>query len=232
MFHHKKHLFFDLDHTLWDYDTNCVEAIEDLYEIFNLEDLGIPSAKTLSDQFFITNDRLWDLYDSRQITTQELRYRRFREIFDALNISGEHICDELNDAYLDISPQKPHLINGAREMLEYLKPKYKMHIITNGFDEIQGTKMTSSGINHFFENIITSQKCNFRKPEKGIFEYALNLTNSKINEALMIGDNLNTDILGAKNYGIDSIYFSPKHGIEKNIATKTIKHLVELKEFL
>ena len=151
MFHHKKQLFFDLDHTLWDYNTNCVDAIEDLYEIYNLEELGVSSAKALSDQFFITNDRLWDLYDSRQITAQELRHRRFREIFEILQIKGAHICDELNDAYLDISPQKPHLINGAKALLEYLKPKYKMHIITNGFDGIQSKKLNSSGINHFFE---------------------------------------------------------------------------------
>ncbi len=232
MFTNKTHIFFDLDHTLWDYNRNCEEALFEMFEQFDLKQLGIDSVNLLIEKFHITNHRLWNLYDSNQITSVELRNRRFREVFDEFGIKNKEICDQLHDFYMEISPNKPYLFPGAFEILEYLKPKYSLHIITNGIADNQEKKMIASGIKSYFASIICSQIANARKPEKAIFEFALNSTQTTAIQSLMIGDNFEVDILGAENAGIDTIMFSP----EKDIFTKNkktiINHLLELKDFL
>ncbi len=232
MFQAKTHIFFDLDHTLWDYNRNCEEALIEIFEIYELNKFGIESPEKLIKQFHIENNRLWDLYDSRQITAAELRHRRFRDVFTAFDIENHTICDQLHESYMEISPNKPYLLPNAKEILEYLKPKYRLFIITNGIASIQSKKMRASGIEKYFEAVICSEKANARKPEKEIFQYALNLANTTAGEAVMIGDNFEVDILGAKLMGIDSIYFSPQNKDSTLCDVNTISQLNQLKNFL
>lgn len=232
MYQNKKHIFFDLDHTLWDYNRNCELTLNELYDIYSLGKLGVPSKELLYFKFIQINDYLWDLFDSHQITSAELRYRRFREIFDEFDITDHSLCDELNNKYLEISPTKPYLVEGAMETLIYLSSKYNLHIITNGFDSIQSQKIEASCIKHFFEHIITSEKANARKPEKEIFEFAVSITKTSVNQCIMIGDNLNTDIKGAKNIGMDFVFFNTENKFFENPEKSMIKHLSELKQIL
>lgn len=228
----KTDIFFDLDHTLWDYDRNCEEALQEIFVAFNLPDLGIKVLDDFINQFHLVNNRLWNCYDTRQISAEELRFRRFREIFDVFEIKAKAICDKIHFAYMDISPNKPYLFEGAIEVLEYLQPKYALHIITNGMVDNQAKKMEASGINPYFKTITTSQKAASRKPEKEIFEYALNLANTTADQSVMIGDNYEVDILGAQNAGIDAIYFNTKKNNLVVNEKSMINHLLELKQIL
>lgn len=231
MFTNKTHIFFDLDHTLWDYNRNCEEALTEMFDLFNLKQFGIENTSLLIDKFHLVNHRLWDLYDSHQITSSDLRFRRFREVFDEFGIENKEICDKLHESYMEISPNKPHLFSGAIEILEYLKPKYSLHIITNGIADNQNKKMVASGIKNYFESVICSQKANARKPEKAIFEFALKTTQATAYQSLMIGDNYEVDILGAENAGIDAILFSPELAKTSKSDKTIINHLLELKDF-
>jgi YjjG family noncanonical pyrimidine nucleotidase len=228
----KSHIFFDLDHTLWDYNRNCEEALVEIYNTFNIKHLGIENTTDFIDSFHSHNDRLWDLYDSRKIPVEELRHRRFRDVFQQFGISDFSICDALSDAYLEISPNKPHLFDNAIEVLDYLQAKYTLHIITNGFAAMQAKKLNASGITHYFDTVTCSQKANARKPEKEIFEYAIKVAQATVNQSVMIGDNYNVDILGAQNIGMDYIYFNPTDIILPHPEKSMIKELLELKQFL
>jgi YjjG family noncanonical pyrimidine nucleotidase len=232
LFQNKSHIFFDLDHTLWDYNRNCEETLFEIYESFQLQTLGIETSQILTNQFHIENDRLWQLYDSRQISADELRFRRFRDIFTAFGIKDLSICDSLHETYMAISPNKPHLMEGTLEILKYLKPKYQLHIITNGIVDNQSKKMKAAGIDGYFKNVICSQKANARKPEKAIFEYALNISQTTAEQAIMIGDNYEVDIVGAINAGMDAIHFCNDEKKQINYDKTMIKHLLELKQIL
>jgi putative hydrolase of the HAD superfamily len=153
-------------------------------------------------------------------------------VFDHLGISDHSLCDILNDEYLIISPLKPHLIDGAKEVLDYLYPKYPLHLITNGFIEIQGQKLESSEITHFFGEMFTSQRAEAKKPDPKIFEFALSTLGLEKEDVIMIGDNAETDIRGAANAGIDTIYYAPNYTQKHPLATHTIGHLLQLKDLL
>jgi YjjG family noncanonical pyrimidine nucleotidase len=232
LFENKTHIFFDLDHTLWDYDRNCEEALNEIYDDFQLQNIGIANEKLFLEAFHKVNNRLWDCYDKREITSEELRHRRFREVFDEFGIADKSICDYLHDAYMIISPNKPHLLPGAKAILDYLKPKYSIHIITNGIADIQSMKMKASGIENYFESVTCSQKANARKPEKEIFEYAINMANTTINQSVMIGDNILVDIAGAINANMDFVHYGPQLNFSEQCGKFTVKHLLELKQFL
>jgi YjjG family noncanonical pyrimidine nucleotidase len=228
----KSHIFFDLDHTLWDYNRNCEEALVEIFETFKIQTFGIETEGQFIESFHIQNDLLWDLFDRRLIPVEELRHRRFRDVFNHFGIQDLSICDALNDAYLDISPNKPYLFDGALDVLEYLNAKYTLHIITNGFEAMQAKKLKASGITHYFTTITCSQKANARKPEKEIFEFALKQANATVDQSVMIGDNYDVDILGAKNIGMDYFYFNPNPVILEKEEKSLIKELLELKQFL
>jgi YjjG family noncanonical pyrimidine nucleotidase len=229
-----KHLFFDLDHTLWDHNTNSKLALEEVYQHFNLHALGISS----SHQFYLTfnhiNHQLWDLYEQGTIAQPALRHQRFRMIFSELGCYDYSLCDEISDSYINISVKKPNLLPNAKPVLDYLFPKYPLHIITNGFIEVQNIKMTSGGIKHYFREIVTSQNSGYKKPDVGIFEYALDLVGAKASECLMIGDSFQSDIVGATKAGIDTVFFNPD-GRKQELTLKPkheVKDLIELKGIL
>ena len=229
-----KHIFFDLDHTLWDHNTNSRIALEEVYQAFDLQEIGIASTKDFYLAFTEINHQLWDKYEAGRISQSELRHQRFRLIFNKLDVKSQDLCDTISESYMDISTKKSNLLPNAHDILQYLHPKYPMHIITNGFDEVQSVKMEAGKITHFFREIITSQNSGYKKPDSRIFEYALKKVEAVAEECLMIGDSFPADIVGATRAGIDAVFFNPDQRIQEiSIKPKyEIRDLAELKGIL
>ncbi len=227
-FHHKKHIFFDLDHTLWDFDKNSEFAFD---TIFKQQGFDIELSDFLNI-YIPRNQHYWKLYQDNQITHDDLRYYRLKDVFDALQIEiSESMIHLLSDEYIKYLPEYNHLFDGALEMLDYLKPKYQLHIITNGFASVQTKKMKNSNIDHYFETITNSEMAGVKKPHKKIFDFALSLSNASKEESLMIGDSYEADILGAQNAGIEAIFFNEQN-IQTDMPVFQVNHLLELKKFL
>lgn len=229
-----KHIFFDLDHTLWDHNTNSRIALEEVYQAFDLQEIGIASTHDFYLTFTEINHQLWDKYEAGRINQSELRHQRFRLIFSQLAVRDHALCDTISEYYMEISTKKSNLLPHAHETLQYLQPKYPMHIITNGFDEVQSVKMEAGKITHFFREIITSQNSGYKKPDSRIFEYALKKVGATAAECLMIGDSFQSDIVGATRAGIDAVFFNPdQRNQEISIKPKyEIRDLAELKVIL
>lgn len=227
-----KCVIFDLDHTLWDYDTNCAEALHDLYLKHGLEKRGISTFEELLTVFLEINNSMWDQYDLGIIQRDVIRYQRFHRILTKLGVDDYRLSLEMSGDYVALSPTKKNLLPNAKPLLDYLKQKYPLLIITNGFDEIQSVKLSSSGIDSYFEKVITSEKVGHKKPAKEIFDVALRHGNYTPQEVVMIGDNLNTDIKGAQNAGIDSVYFNPTKKPHNHTTNYEIQDLIELKSIL
>lgn len=229
-----KHIFFDLDHTLWDHNTNSRIALEEVYQVFDLREIGIASTQDLYLTFTEINHQLWDKYEAGRISQSELRHQRFRLIFNELAVKDHDLCDSISESYMEISTKKSNLLPHAHETLQYLQPKYPMHIITNGFDEVQSVKMEAGKITHFFREIITSQNSGYKKPDSRIFEYALKKVGAFAGECLMIGDSFQSDIVGATRAGIDAVFFNPDQRVQEiSIKPKyEIRDLSELKKIL
>jgi len=227
-----KCILFDLDHTLWDYETNSREALSELYVQFELKERGILSESDLYKTFYTINNELWDLYDRGMIHRDVIRKDRFHKVLMELGVDDYEMSLKFSDEYLQHSPKKKNLMEGCIETLDYLLPKYPMVIVTNGFDEIQSTKLTSSGIHHYFKDVVTSARAGHKKPAKEIFEFALNENKVEAHETIMIGDNLLTDIAGAKNALIDTVFFNPNRIDHESSVNFEIETLRELKNFL
>ncbi len=227
-----QHIFFDLDHTLWDYEANASLALKELYDHYQLGEKGMFSHAELVQTFFDVNDILWDDYNHHRIQRKDIRERRFPTIFKRLGLAVEDRPEHIEKEYVALAPTKEKMFPGAHEVLEYLSESYELHIITNGFNDIQATKMASSGIDHFFDVIITSETAGFRKPDPRIFQLAMDKAGTKAAESLMIGDNLAADIGGARNFGIDQVFFNPKQMSHTQQVTYEIRGLRELKNLL
>ena len=227
MFHSKSHLFFDLDHTLWDYETCSNETLEELWLAYNLNERGVP-LKDFLQKFKEVNEELWRQLHAGEINKDVIRNDRFPKILSDLKVTDNGMAIDMQHEYINVCPTKPYLIDGALELLESITGKYGLHIITNGFDEIQGVKLRSGGIEHFFKEVITSGRAGYQKPEKEIFDFAIKEANTKPEEALMIGDNPLSDIEGAYLAGIDQVFYNPDDQHCPIIPTLEIKSLSEL----
>ncbi len=225
-------VFFDLDHTLWDYDTNSAVALRDLYRIYSLDKLGASSFERFHETFLRINTMLWDDYDRGLIPREVLRLERFHRVLKAVGIDDYPMSLRFSDDYLRESPKGSSLIPAAKEMLDYLSASYPLYIITNGFAEIQSTKILSSGIDKYFKSVVTSEAVGFKKPDPRIFEFVLQQEGFAAHEAVMIGDNLLTDIAGARNAGVDQVFFNPNGSTHDEIVTYEIQNLGELKQIL
>ncbi|WP_448519802.1 YjjG family noncanonical pyrimidine nucleotidase [Rhodoflexus sp.] len=225
------HLFFDLDHTLWDFERNSNETLAELYETYRLQQWGNFSAADFMSAFSMVNRQLWDLYNHSKIDQHTLREERFIRVWRKLGASGTP-PPQLSDDYLAICPTKPHLLPHAHETLDYLSNRYRLHIITNGFDDIQQTKIRSAGIAHYFEVLVTSQNSGYKKPHRAIFDYALAQTGASTHDSAMIGDNLETDIGGAKALGLNTIFYNPEQVAHQTEVTLEISCLSELQRHL
>jgi putative hydrolase of the HAD superfamily len=226
-----KHVFFDLDHTLWDFDGNTTEAIREIYEIFGSRDWSF-SFDDFIKYFHEANNFLWEKFNHGLIDRLELRDTRFKMILGNLGISEDKVPLEIGDKYLEIAPSKSKVLPFTYQVLDYLQPKYQLHIISNGFDDVQHRKMKASNIYHYFDKIITSDNSGHRKPQKEIFEYAMDQAGASRADALFIGDNLDTDILGAQNAQIDHIYYNPENRSHSFSVTYEISSLHEIMNIL
>lgn len=228
-----KHLFFDLDHTLWDFEKNSAECLADIYNIFKFKELNISNLDAFQQEFSVVNRHHWSLLEQNLITHEDLRRRRFQETLENLGAKIEPSFGlEINECFLELLPKKAHLIEGTIELLDYLLPKYELHIISNGWQDIQVNKMKSSEIHHYFGEIITNELAGTRKPNRRIFDYAVEVTDANLAESLMIGDNYEADILGAINASMDTVFYNPDNILTSEKPTFEIKQLIELKEIL
>ena len=226
-----KHLFFDLDHTLWDFDTNARATLEQLHLDLNLVDKGIHDFEKFYKNYIHHNEKLWARYRNGYIKQEELRIKRMWLTLLDFHIADEALARQLNELFLQLLPTRTILFPDTKEVLNYLKDKgYNLHLITNGFEKTQHSKLKSSGLNVYFKEVVTSEGSNSLKPQKEIFEFALRRTGATIAESIMIGDTLDVDVLGAMNIGMDQIHVNYNNTEQTIKPTYTIKALRELEE--
>jgi len=221
-------VFFDLDHTLWDFEKNSALAFEKVLKkhVVNVD------LKVFLLHYVPLNLKYWELYRHEKVTQEVLRYGRLKDTFDLLHYKiDDETIDLLSKDYIHYLPQFNHLFEGTIDVLDYLKPKYNLHIITNGFQEVQAGKMKNSGIDKYFQTITNSEMAGVKKPNPKIFEYALSSANVEKQNAIMIGDCIDADVNGALDFGMDAIHFNEGH-IKIPSHIKQINHLIELKKYL
>ncbi len=202
------HIFFDLDRTLWDFETNSKQTLKEIF--YNL---SLDKEISCFDDFFkiykINNEKLWDKYRKGKLKKEILRYKRFNDVLNYFGINNPLLAKTIGDDYVFNGPLKKALFPGTKKTLEYLKNNYNLYIITNGFKEVQKIKMKTSGIDKYFEHVFISEDIGWQKPDIKVFNYAMKYSGAKPEKSLMIGDDLQTDIEGAKNAGIDTVFFNP-----------------------
>ena len=226
-----KHLFFDLDHTLWDFEANAKLTLEELYSALELSSYGINDFNAFFDRYTYHNTRLWERYRKGFIKKDDLRWKRMWHTLLDFKIGSEPLARKMDVMFLDKLPTRTLLFPGAIDILKYLQNKeYKLHLITNGFETVQHNKLKYSGLSDFFRFVITSEGSNSLKPHKAIFDFALHKTGAKINESIMLGDDIEADITGARNIGMDQVYVNHKNETPPFTPTYTVKSLKELEQ--
>ena len=203
------HLFFDLDNTIWDFNANSYDALQVALDRLELLD-PIGSYDDFFKIYSDVNEKLWEQYRQGSMTKKVLSVQRFEESFEKHGTPLPKGGASVNETYLSEMPLQTRLVDGARELLDHLHGKYEMSVITNGFKEVQYDKIKKSGLSKYFRKIFISEEIGAQKPDKLIFEYAVKSMNAKKKKSLMIGDSWDADIVGAMNFGIDQVYFSPK----------------------
>ncbi|MEM6736063.1 MAG: YjjG family noncanonical pyrimidine nucleotidase [Bacteroidota bacterium] len=220
-----QHIFFDLDHTLWDYNRSAKETLSEIFDLLELFDSG-NTADDFFNVFDEVNNYLWCLYNQGKIDRKHIQRNRFKEILEKLGVNTERSL-EASNYFMTHCPSKPYLMPDSMTALRYLSEKYSLHIITNGFQDSQKKKLKSSGVKDFFCQVITSECTGSRKPSREIFNYSLSQAGASLSDSIMIGDNAKTDILGAKNVGMKSVFYDPS-GRKKSLADYTIQSHLEL----
>lgn len=224
-----QHVFFDLDHTLWDFEKNSDLTFK---KVFEKQDITV-GLDVFLEAYKPINFKYWKLYREEKVTKSELRYGRLKDTFEAINYTvSDTLIDVIADEYIHFLADFNHLFDGALEVLEYLKSKYQLHIITNGFEEVQIKKMESSNILHYFNAVITSESVGVKKPNPKVFNYALNAANAKKENSIMIGDNIEADVLGALSIGMQAIHCNFEKVCVDNKGIKSIQSLLEIKQYL
>ena len=227
-FNNKKHIFFDLDHTLWDFDKNSALTFE---KIFSLNGIEI-DLNSFLEVYVPINFNYWKLYREEKIDKKNLKFARLNDTFKALELKiSSRIIHKLSDDYITYLSTFNHLFYGTIELLDFLFAKYKLHIITNGFKEAQQAKLNQSNIDHYFLTVTNSEMVGVKKPNPKIFHHALHMANATIENSIMIGDNLEADILGALNIGMDAICFN-YHNEVLTSDLIGVDHLLEIKNYL
>jgi putative hydrolase of the HAD superfamily len=226
------HIFFDLDNTLWDFDRNSAEALHELFHKYDLNSLGVPSFTIFFEKYKERNEMMWEQYRLGKIDKATLRNDRFSLTFWDLGLEANTAPKELADEYISISPQKSYLFPHAHEVLTYLKEKYTLHIITNGFEEAQHIKLKAADLTKYFSEIIISEHTGYKKPDIKIFEYAVTLANTSADRCLMVGDGLEVDIIGAIDAGWSAVFFNPGKKEHKQSLVYEIESLDELRAIL
>jgi len=227
-----KHIFFDLDRTLWDFETNSELALKKIYQMFKLSERGIHEEAVFVSKYKEINEKMWSLYRKGYIKKSELRKGRFSQTLVHFKVKDKKLGQEIDEAYISISPSNTALVPGAMETLNYLKERYQLHIITNGFEEVQFIKLSKSGIRDHFDVIVTSERARARKPDAEVFQLAMLEAGTKAAESIMIGDDLESDIVGARGVWMDQVYYNPEGSLHAEEITHEISHLDELRTIL
>ena len=227
------HIFFDLDHTLWDFDKNSEVVWRKLFVDYKLAELGISDFDVFFESYLRHNLKLWERYRKGFIKRDELRWKRVWLVFQDFSVRDLRLAEELGEQYLNLLPQQIHLLPQAREVLNYCRSKnYMLHLITDGFENTQRQKLANSELTDYFTEIITSESSMCVKPNRDIFDFALAAACTECHDSLMIGDALEVDIVGARNAGWDQVYFNPARLPHSEKVTHEISHLRELMEIL
>ena len=224
-----KHIFFDLDHTLWDFEKNSALAFEKIFQELNF---NIDSQQFM-DIYNPINVAYWKLYERNEIDQEALRVNRLKDAFEAIDF--EVTLEEINsisNLFIEYLTSNNHLIDGTIEMLDYLKDYYKLHIITNGFSFVQEVKLQKSNLDKYFVTITNSELAGHKKPHQNIFQYALSLANASKNQSIMVGDSIEADVLGAMNFGMKAVYFNPANEMVSHDKIIQIQKLTQLKNIL
>ena len=228
-----KHIFFDLDNTLWDFDKSSMLAFEKVFEEFNLINYGIPSAKEFHKTYFVYNNQLWEQYRQGKIDKEFLKNERFRLPLNDYGIYDESLAHNLGESYTDYAARLVALVPNTIEILTYLKEKnYKTHLITNGFLEVQSIKMLASELDKYIDKTFVSEVVGYKKPDHRIFYHAMKEVGGTTENCVMIGDDLSVDILPAKEIGMHHIYFNRKQIPHNETLECEIRDLIEIKNLV
>src|SRR5690554_1419862 len=204
-----KDIFFDLDRTLWDFETNSENALNIMFDEFNMEDY-IEDFDSFLTHYKNVNSKFWKKYNAGEITKEELRNGRFSETLEIFQINNKKLGIEMNDRYLELSPYQTQLFPDTIEVLDDLKNQnYHIHIITNGFQKVQHLKIQNSGLSPYFDTILCSEEVGKNKPHPEVFLTALERSDAVSDDSIMIGDDFQADVIGAENVGIRGVLFDP-----------------------
>ena len=231
-----KHLFFDLDHTLWDFEANAKSTLAELHHSLNLAERGVDDFELFHRNYLVHNERLWEKYRNGQIRQDELRTKRMALSLLDFKVADEELTNHMSVKFLELLPTRNILFPETIETLSYLRDcGYELHLITNGFESTQHSKLKYSGLQGFFKEVVTSEGSNILKPHREIFEFALKRTGASTEESIMIGDSLEVDITGALNAGLHQVHVnfitdSPMELPGNIFPTYTIYHLSELRK--
>lgn len=225
-----KHIFFDLDRTIWDFNASADDAFSSMYKKYRLAERGVPSLAAFRERYEEHNNLLWSWYRRGEVLKEVLNIRRFELTLADFGIHDADIYVGMSEDYVVVNPDKAFLFPGAIEALEYLAPKYPLHLITNGFQEVQEQKFHIARLDRYFRTVTTSEEAGIKKPEAGIFLHALEKAGGSAADSIIIGDDMEVDIVGARNIGMDGVFFNPEGNPHDDSATYEIKCLTELKE--
>jgi len=226
-----KHLFFDLDHTLWDFEANARVTLLGLYEAMQLKERGIDDFDLFHKNYLAHNEKLWERYRNGFIKQEELRVKRMRLALLDFKIADEVLAKNMSTQFLELLPTRTILFPYAIEILEYLTDKkYDLHLITNGFEKTQHSKLKYSGLGGYFKEVITSEGSNSLKPNKEIFDFAFKRTGASPAESIMLGDSIDVDIIGAMKAGIDQVFINHLDIAIDIKPTYTVRSLKELEK--
>ncbi|MET0635586.1 MAG: YjjG family noncanonical pyrimidine nucleotidase [Chitinophagaceae bacterium] len=226
-----RHLFFDLDHTLWDFEANARTTLETIYEDLQLRSRGVDDFERFYLNYLLHNERLWERYRKGFIKQEELRLKRMRLALLDFKIANEELTTKMSAQFIELLPTRNILFPHTTEILQYLSNKnYELHLITNGFEKVQHNKLKNSGLDKFFGEVITSEGSNSLKPNREIFDYALRKTGADVDTSIMLGDTPEVDIQGAINAGMDQVLVNHT-GISTTLKpTYMVSHLKQLEE--
>ena len=227
-----KHVFFDLDNTLWDFRKNAKFALDELYKKYDVENRYGFTFEEFHPFYHDSNEGLWALIRDKKITKEELRARRFKEAFDNLGIDNDALAKIFEEEYMETITNYNEVVDGAMELLDYLKPNYQLHIITNGFIEVSKRKIETSELNGYFDTVTYADEIKILKPDPRIFSLAMEKSGAKKDESIYIGDDWIADAVGAKAFGMSAIFFDRLDDNFSMDDVPTITHLDEVREYL
>ncbi len=226
-----QHLFFDLDHTIWDFDSNARTTLTEIFDHFELHVKVNVVFDDFYQKYLFHNKVMWDKYHHGQITSDDLKWKRMWRTLLDFKIADELLAKDISLKFLEILPTQKLVFPHTFEILDYLANKnYQLHLITNGFEKTQWSKLRNSGLDKYFAHVITSESSNSIKPQKEIFEFAINKSGATLNQSIMLGDNLDADIQGALNAGMDTVFVNHLNASTELKPTYTITHLKELEQ--